>query len=70
MKLLYDIFPILLLFVAMGFVNLGVADSYPEDIWVDFRLFAPMGLTLLFVLGQGVVLARHIDDHPNPEGIS
>lgn len=70
MKLHYDFFPILLFFVAMGFVNLYVADSYAEDTWVNFKLFGLMGLTLFFVLGQGVVLARYMDGHPNPEGKS
>lgn len=52
-------------FVVMGFVNLYVAFNYAEDTWVTFKLFGLMGLTLLFVLGQGVVLARYIPDQPD-----
>jgi intracellular septation protein len=36
-----------------------------EEIWVDFKLFGMMGLTALFVIGQGFYLARHIkEDQP------
>ena len=49
-------------FVAMGFINLYVAYNYTEDTWVNFKLFGLMGLTLVFVLGQGLVLARYMQD--------
>ena len=48
-------------FAVMGMLNLYVADNYPTDIWVDFKLFGTTGLMILFVIGQGVVLARHVD---------
>ena len=51
-----------LFFVAMGFVNLYVAYNYSEDTWVNFKLFGLMGLTLVFVVGQGLVLARYMQD--------
>jgi intracellular septation protein len=54
-----------LFFIAMGFVNLYVAYNYAEDTWVNFKLFGLMGLTLVFVLGQGVVLSRYIEEHPD-----
>ena len=60
-------------FVAMGFVNLYVAFNYAEATWVNFKLFGLMGLTLLFVLAQGLVLARHAQeppDAPDAEGKS
>jgi intracellular septation protein len=31
-----------------------------QDIWVNFKLFGLFGLTLLFVLAQGVYLSRHL----------
>lgn len=52
-------------FVLMGLVNLYVAYTYSEDTWVNFKLFGLMGLTMLFVLGQGVVLSRYIPDEPD-----
>ena len=47
-------------FTAMGFINLFVAYRYSTDTWVNFKLFGGMGLTLVFVLIQGLFLARHI----------
>lgn len=38
-----------------------------EAVWVDFKLFGMMGLTLLFALAQGVYLARFIEDEPDPQ---
>ncbi len=35
-----------------------------EDIWVNFKLFGMMGLTILFVIGQAFYLARHIKEQP------
>lgn len=49
-------------FVFMGFANLFVARNFPTDIWVDFKLFGGMGLLLAFVLVQGVVLSKYLQD--------
>ncbi len=48
-------------FFAMGVLNLYVAYNYPEEIWVNFKLFGFLGLTLLFMLAQGFYLARFIE---------
>ncbi|RME34995.1 MAG: septation protein A [Gammaproteobacteria bacterium] len=48
-------------FVIMGLANLYVAFNFPTEVWVDFKLFGMLGLTLLFVLAQGVYLARYAD---------
>ncbi|HEY5763260.1 MAG TPA: septation protein A [Rhodocyclaceae bacterium] len=47
-------------FTAMGVINLVVAYRFSTDTWVNFKLFGGMGLTLVFVLIQGLMLARHI----------
>lgn len=52
-------------FAAMGIVNLAVAYSVPTDTWVSFKLFGLFGLTLLFTLGIGFYLARHIKEVPD-----
>ncbi len=52
-------------FVAMGVVNLAVAYSVPTDTWVNFKLFGLFGLTLVFTLGIGVYLARHMKEAPD-----
>jgi intracellular septation protein len=51
-------------FAAMGAANLYVAYNYSESAWVSFKLFGGMGLMLLFVLAQGLVLARYVEDKP------
>ena len=49
-------------FALMGFINLFVAYTYSEEIWVNFKLFGGMGLMLAFVLGQGVYLSRYMEE--------
>ncbi len=44
-------------FAAMGALNLYVAYNFPENVWVNFKLYGTIGLTLLFALGQGFWLA-------------
>lgn len=53
-------------FIFSGIANLVVAFNFSEDIWVDFKLFGLMGLTLLFVIGQAFYLARYISDEDKP----
>lgn len=48
-------------FLAMGVLNLYVAYSYSEQVWVNFKLFGFLGLTLLFMLAQGFYLARFME---------
>ena len=49
-------------FALMGVLNLYVAFTFPENVWVNFKLFGLMGLTLAFVIGQSFYVARHIPD--------
>ncbi|MFY9973358.1 MAG: inner membrane-spanning protein YciB [Chromatiaceae bacterium] len=35
-----------------------------EEVWVNFKLFGMMGLTILFVIAQAFYLARHVRDEP------
>jgi intracellular septation protein len=48
-------------FLVCGFANLFVAFTFHE-FWVDFKVFGSLGMTVLFLVGQGVYLARHIHD--------
>jgi len=52
-------------FIAMGLINLYVAYTFSEDVWVDFKLFGATGLMLAFVLAQGYYLSRHIEEEAN-----
>ncbi|GAB2779763.1 septation protein A [Halomonas shantousis] len=47
-------------FAAMGALNIYVFKTYDEATWVNFKLFGMLGLTLVFVLGQSLYLARHL----------
>ncbi len=49
-------------FLFMGALNLFVAFNFSTDTWVNFKLFGGMGLLLLFVLGQGMMLSKYVED--------
>jgi intracellular septation protein len=51
-----------LFFAVLGFINLYVAFNYTTDEWVNFKLFGFTGLMLVFILAQGVWLARYVDE--------
>jgi intracellular septation protein len=49
-------------FLVMGALNIWVAHSWSTDVWVNFKLFGTLGMTLIFVLLQGVYLSRFMKD--------
>jgi len=49
-------------FALMGALNLIVAFNFSTDAWVNFKLFGGIGLMLVFIVLQGLMLARHMDD--------
>jgi intracellular septation protein len=51
-------------FALMGILNLFVAYNFSEETWVNFKLFGGMGLMLVFVLAQGMLLSRYIEEEP------
>ncbi len=51
-------------FLCMGFANLYFAFNYPTEVWVNFKLFGGMGLMFAFVIGQALLLARHLEESP------
>ncbi|WP_287810360.1 septation protein A [Pseudomonas sp.] len=48
-------------FLFSGAANLFVAFTF-QSIWVDFKVFGSLGMTLLFLVGQGIYLSRHLHD--------
>lgn len=56
-----------LFFMVMGAINLFVAYGFSEDTWVNFKLFGMLGLTLLFILAQGVYISRHLSQQNNQD---
>jgi intracellular septation protein len=49
-------------FAAMGALNLVVAYRFDTAAWVNFKLFGTLILTLVFVVGQGIYLSRHLKE--------
>ena len=49
-------------FAFMGCANLYVAFNFTLDQWVNFKLFGGTGLMLVFVIGQALFLARHVQE--------
>ncbi len=65
-----------LFFIFLGVLNVYVAFYYAldlnedarRDLWVNFKVFGLMALTLVFALVQGVIMARHAHDKPPADG--
>lgn len=49
-------------FTVMGIVNLAVAFNFSTDVWVNFKLFGGMGLMFVFIIAQGLLLAKHMTE--------
>jgi intracellular septation protein len=47
-------------FTFLGFLNLYVVYNYDTDTWVNFKLFGLMGLTVVFIIGQSLYMAKYI----------
>lgn len=47
-------------FALMGLLNLYVAYTYSTSTWASFKAFGATGLMLVFMVGQGFYLSRHI----------
>ena len=58
-------------FTFVGVVNIYIAYNYSEETWVDFKLFGVIGMTIVFMIAQGIYLAKHAvideDDKPDSE---
>ncbi len=54
-------------FVVMGCLNLYIAFRFSTDDWVNFKLFGGMGLMIVFIVAQGLYLAKYIEPEPSSE---
>jgi intracellular septation protein len=45
-------------FLVAGAANIYVAYNFPENVWVNFKLFGLLGLTLIFMVLNGIWLSR------------
>ena len=55
----------LIFLIGIGIINLVIAYSCSMDIWVDFKLFGLLGLTLLFTIGLGFYVAKYAQEAQN-----
>ena len=53
--------------VAQAVANLYVAFSYPEAVWVKYKLIASIAGPLVFIIGQSIWLARHLPATKSPK---
>lgn len=54
----------ILFFIGSGLANLYVAFNFSEAIWVNFKLFGLLGITIVFIIGQSIYLAKHATEVP------
>jgi intracellular septation protein len=53
-------------FAFLGVLNLYVAYNFSESDWVNFKLFGGMGLMLAFIVAQGLILAKYVEEEKAP----
>jgi len=53
-----------LFFIISGLANLYVAFNYEEATWVNFKLFGLLGMTIVFIIGQSIYLAKYAKEIP------
>jgi intracellular septation protein len=47
-------------FTLVGFVNLYVIYNFDTEAWVDFKTFGVLGMTIVFIVLQGVFMAKYV----------
>ncbi len=53
-------------FLLMGAANLAVFHYFDEATWVNFKLFGMLGLTLVFIVVQGIWITSQDHGHDRP----
>lgn len=56
-------------FLFIGIANLYVAFNYNTNIWVNFKLFGTVGITLLFIIIQSLYLSKYLGDKASKQQI-
>jgi intracellular septation protein len=60
-----------LFFVALAGLNIFVWQAFSEQVWLTFKVFGMMGLTLLFALANAPFMMKHMtdtDENPSANG--
>jgi len=55
-------------FAVMGVINILVAYNFSTDSWVNYKLFGGTGLMIIFMIGQGLYVSRHIEEEDADSG--
>jgi intracellular septation protein len=53
-------------FIVLGAINLIVAFTLSEALWIQFKVFGNLILTFVFVLGQMPILSKYIEVEEEP----
>ena len=54
-------------FTLVGFVNLYIIYNFDTDTWVDFKTFGMLGMTIVFVILQGVYMSKYVIQEDNQQ---
>lgn len=49
-----------LFFALLGVVNIYIAFNLPQEVWVNFKVFGLLGITLVFTIISGVYLYKYM----------
>ena len=54
-------------FIMVGILNLIVYEIYAKqqdnlDVWVNFKMFGILGLTIIFMVAQGIYISKHAEE--------
>jgi len=55
-------------FILLGIINLVVAYHYDTDIWVNFKLFGFLGITIAFIVLQAIYMSKYAIDTDKKSG--
>lgn len=55
----------IIFFIILGIINIYVAYQMPLDVWVNFKVFGLMALTLIYTLATGVYIYKHMPKENN-----
>ena len=47
-------------FLFLGTANLFVAKFFSDDVWVAYKVFGVISMMIIFFIGQGIYMAKHI----------
>ena len=56
-------------FLLLGTANIVVAYSWSTDVWVNFKTFGLLGLTLVFSIGSGLYMSRYLAPETGGEAV-